>query len=71
MCLQLCETDSGVVSGGKGQTQPFLHITLCGSCMDIMSHGQEWMNVQMGVSQATVQADGDCCCGASEPSNQV
>lgn len=39
--------------------------------MDIMSHGQEWVNVQMGVSQAVVQPDGDCCCGALEPSNQV
>lgn len=71
LAFKLCENDTGVVSGVKGQTQPFLHITLCGSRMDIMSHGQEWMNIQMGVSQATVRPDGDCCCGALEPSNQL
>lgn len=62
--MQLCESDG---SGGvKTQAQGFMQVTLKGCRMDLFSHNNDWTNIQMGISEATVKPEGDCCCGVSE-----
>uniref|UniRef100_A0A1B6L4K0 Chorein N-terminal domain-containing protein n=1 Tax=Graphocephala atropunctata TaxID=36148 RepID=A0A1B6L4K0_9HEMI len=69
LAIKLCESDG---SGGlKTQPQAFLHILLKGCRMDLLSHNSDWTNLQMGISQASVKPDGDCCCGLSEPTQMV
>lgn len=62
--FQLCEPE--VAGSGKYQCNAFLHVLLHGCRSDLTSHDTNWTNVQMGISQATIQPAGDCCCGTSE-----
>ncbi|XP_054279207.1 uncharacterized protein LOC128997593 [Macrosteles quadrilineatus] len=69
LALKLCEADTN--GGMKTQSQAFMHLLLNGCKMDLLSHNADWTNVQMGICQATVKPDGECCCGVSEALQMV
>uniref|UniRef100_A0A1B6E4J2 Chorein N-terminal domain-containing protein n=1 Tax=Clastoptera arizonana TaxID=38151 RepID=A0A1B6E4J2_9HEMI len=63
LALKLCEQE---LPTGKCQPNTYLHISLHGCLCDITLLNSTWTNVQMGISEASIQPAGDCCCGTSE-----
>ncbi|XP_025418587.1 vacuolar protein sorting-associated protein 13B-like [Sipha flava] len=46
--------------------RPLLQITLRSSLLEMVSHPLDWINVQFGISKASIEPLGDCTCGAQD-----
>jgi hypothetical protein len=55
----------------KVKFNPFLVIHLQGCFLDFIMHGAGWLNVQIGMSQVTVEPHGNCFCGVKEASTSA
>lgn len=46
--------------------RPLLQITFNGTLLEMVSNPPDWINMQFGISKASIDSIGDCTCGAQD-----